>query len=207
MPDYTPYAEDIQDEMESFSFEIDELMRRLEQGEITLEQWRDLFAALLASYITLSYLIGSGGAAVGGEARGWLVNWLAGQLDYLNNFRDTIRANRDTGSNWSPGFNARARMYAGSVIAPYWYGETEGLPLPALPGDMSSDCGELDACAWDIDWVDRERGDADCYWRLNAQRVVLEHCQQCIERARQWNPLKVRGWRLVLKPVAKESHA
>lgn len=207
MPDYSAFPEDIQDDLESFSNEIDELMRQLEQGEITLDQWRDLFAGLLASYVVAAFLIGSGLADIAGEANTWLTNWLAVQLDYLNNFKDAIRANRETGSNWSPGFDARARMYAASMIAPYWYGETFGLPLPAMPGDMSSECGVLDACGWEIDWLDREQGDADCYWRLDVQRIVREHCQQCLERARQWNPLKVRGWRLVLPEVTKGLHA
>lgn len=139
-----------------------------------------------------------------GEARAWLQNWLAGQIDYLDGFYGAIQANRDAGGEFTPAWNGRARMYATSIIAPFWYGATAGLPLPALPGDGSSDCGQADACGWVIDWIDRASGDADCYWRLNQTRVVTEHCQQCVERADKWNPLRVRAWRLDLPPVVKE---
>jgi hypothetical protein len=39
-------------------------------------------------------------------------------------------------------------------------------------------------CRWEI--VDR--GDHwDCYWRLG----IAEHCPDCVERARNWNPLTI----------------
>lgn len=207
MPDYDAYPDEIQDALASFESDVDALMGRLEMGKISESQWRESFAALLASYIALSYLIGSGAQSLTGDAGIWVTNWLASQLDYLNNFLAAIQVNRAAGGGWTPGYNARARMYVTSIVAPFWYGETEGLPLPALPGDGSSDCGQNDACGWDIHWIDREKGDADCYWLLNQQRIVVEHCQQCIERARQWKPLKVRNWRLVLPPVSKEKRS
>lgn len=207
MSDFTSYPDDIQEEMQSFSDEVTALMRRLESGEIDEDQWRDRFAMLLATYIAVSYVIGSGITEISGAANVWVTNWLASQLDYLNNFLASIRANRAAGGGWTPGYDARAQMYVTSMVAPYWYGETEGLPLPALPGDGSSDCGQNDACGWILNWIDRDKGDCDAYWKLNVQRVVVEHCQQCKERARQWNPLKIRGWRLVLPPVTKQKRA
>jgi len=54
------------------------------------------------------------------------------------------------------------------------------------------------ACGWDITTVDEEKGDYDCYWVLNAQHIAKIHCQTCIERGREWNPLQIRNNELVL---------
>lgn len=221
MPEPTDFPDDLEPYLNAFQVDIAALMGELESGTITPPAWRARFGELLATYILVGYFAGSanntgpripgatGGTRPGaaadlqGEPRAWVGDWLGRQLDYLNNWLDAIKTNYSAGGEYVPGWTARGQMYAASVVAPYWYGETQGLPLPALPGDGSSACGQLDACGWIINWIDRAKGDADCVWKLNYTRVVLtEHCQQCKERAVKWNPLQVRDWRLVI-PVER----
>jgi hypothetical protein len=226
MPDFTDYPDDLQPHLSTFSEAVDALMRDLEEGRITVSEWRERFAELLASFALIGYLVGTrnnpirtprrgrgklpptppgAGDDLTGDALTWMENWLAAQLDYLNGFEDAIKINTSAGGGYSPGWNGRARMYTGAMIAPYWYGATDGLPLPAYPGDLSSACGALDACGWVIEWVNKDKGDADAYWKLNQRRHVQpqNHCQQCVERSHQWNPLRIRGWRLQIPRTAQ----
>lgn len=48
-------------------------------------------------------------------------------------------------------------------------------------------------CSWRIEWLDRAKRDADCFWELSP----AEHCQTCKIRHRDWYPVKVRGGQLV----------
>lgn len=197
MPDYSGFPGKLIPYLESFAGDVDGLMRRLQLEEIDEDAWRDSFAELMASYILTGYFVSGKRASVTSEAGIWLEAWLAAQLAYLDGFRDTILTSRAAGGQWTPGIDARAQMYITAMVAPYWYAETEGLPLPALPGDGSSQCRQNDKCKWRIEWDDRKLGNARAYWELRP----AEHCQTCIERARRWNPLVIRNWQLVLPDV------
>jgi len=60
-------------------------------------------------------------------------------------------------------------------------------------GLIAHNCGQFCKCSWRIVWLDREAGDADAYWETHP----AEHCQTCIERRKQWYPLKIRDWVLL----------
>lgn len=201
MPDFADYPEDLQPILLDFSEAVDALMRDFQAGKISLDEWRDRFAELLAMYIGTSYMTGAEKDDILGDAGIWITAWLALQLDFLNGFRDTIAANYAAGGQYSGTWDSRAQMYVTSPLPAYWYGVTEGLPLPAYPRDGTSQCLANDRCMWRIVWDDREAGNARAYWELEPG---AEHCQTCLERRKQWYPLVVRNWRLVIPAEAKE---
>lgn len=132
-----------------------------------------------------AYRLGTGGTLTDEGAA--LVNeMLATQSEYLQGFRNALA----DGSLSPAQTAARVQMYAESVKAPYWRGKTAAWPLPAVPGDGSTQCLTNCRCTWDI----RETGEdsADCYW----VRHVDESCQTCIERASEWAPLRIRDGEL-----------
>lgn len=159
--------------------------RALEEGRATLQEWYDRMAATLSQYHQAAYLAGSGDKALNQVTRGVVVRNLQAQLQYLDNFRLVIQSSPE----WQKGFTARAVSYAGAIKQPYWQGRTKLLPLPAMPGDGTTQCKGNCACSWDIQVIDEEAGDYNCYWRLGAK----DHCQTCVSRASSWAPLLIRG--------------
>lgn len=201
MADFSEFPDPLRALLQSFSEDIAELMADLKAGRISLETWRQRFGLLLASHISGSYFA-SGSFDLQGDDAVWIRDWLANQLDYLDGFEKTIRTNYEAGGQYSETYTTRAQMYVTSIVAPYWYGAAEGLPIPAYPGDGTSQCMQGCNCALDIRWIDHQKGDADIFWLLNQKRVSERNCQTCIERARQWNPIRVRDWALIIPPSA-----
>src|SRR5688500_3201884 len=77
-------------------------------------------------------------------------NDVAVQLRCLGKFALTVQS----AGQWERGWQARAQMYAESIKSPYWRGRTKLLPLPAMPGDGTSQCLTRCRCAWDISEVE-----------------------------------------------------
>lgn len=156
----------------------------LEQGQGTPDQWYDEVARQLRRYSLAANVSGSGGDA----QRKVVDEYVKTQLDFLGAFRDEIKA----APEWAPAWNSRALMYAQSIKAPWWSGATRGYPLPAMPGDGTTQCLTHCGCAWDVQELQGE-GNADAYWR----RGKNDSCQTCLEREAQWAPLRIRGGELL----------
>lgn len=162
---------------------IDTATRVLERDPSRVDAWYDEVARQLKRYTTAAYLSGAGVEAPGPVAQALLDGIVQSQLDYLAAFRDEIKAS----DAWKPGWAARAQMYAESIKNPWWAGRTRGLPLPAMPGDGTTQCLTNCGCAWEIDELAGD-GNADAYWR----RAKDDSCQTCVEREQQWSPLQIR---------------
>lgn len=172
---------------------LDWLMQRLSRLVATatdaLEQsypdgvaeWEQEVARQLARYHGAAMLAGAGVEALTPAMTTAITRDLATQLHFLRKFGIAIQ----DGAQWERGWNARAQMYAESIKSPYWQGKVKMLPLPAMPGDGTSQCLTRCHCAWDISEVD---GGYDCTWVMSA----AEHCQTCKQRAADWAPLRVR---------------
>lgn len=157
---------------------------------LDVESWYQIMRRELALHIQSAYMAGQGSSYIGTTEAGHIYDFVKSQVGFLDNFKMVIQS----APEWQAGWNARAESYARGIVAPYWKGKTKMLPLPAVPGDLLSVCGQLCACLWDVKTIDEEAGDYDCYWRLNASRTVqTEHCPDCIVRAQSWNPLRIRG--------------
>jgi hypothetical protein len=171
---------------------------------ITLDEWHRAMETLIARYHAASFMAGQRSPLIGVTEEGYIYDYVNTQLGFLDNFALVIQS----GAEWQAGWNARAEQYAKGIVSPYWKGRTKILPLPAMPGDLTTDCGQNCACLWDVVTIDDQKGDYDCYWRLNASRVIkTEHCQECTLRARDWNPLKIRDGILQLTGTVIEKEA
>lgn len=155
----------------------------LERDMAQADRWYDEVARQLRRYTSAAYLSGSGTADLNVEEHKLIAQYVATQLDFLSAFRDEIKA----ADEWSNVWNSRALMYADSIKAPWWAGNTRGYPLPAMPGDGTTQCLTRCRCVWRVDELEGD-GNADAYWVVSAG----ETCQTCVERAAQWAPLRIR---------------
>lgn len=164
----------------------------LQEDMSRVDDWYDEIMRQLRRY---SIAAGLAGSDIGSsmdmpeDQQRALMQDLATQRDFLSQFRAEIQA----AAEWQAGWNARAEMYAKSIQVPYWRGKTKMLPLPALPGDGTTQCLTNCKCAWNIEQLDGD-GNYDCYWIYGATE---RHCQSCRERQSQWAPLRIRDGVLI----------
>lgn len=175
--------------IEALVQEIQNVTGDLASGAATLAQWQSNMIDLLATFYPAAQMAGLDTGDLTDDQITGLVDQVSAQADFLADFAIEIQS-ADT--FWQ-GWNARAESYAGGIKNPYWQGATDMLPLPAMPGDGTSQCLGYCNCGWRIVPLDENAGDFDCYWELESGAA---HCQTCTERARQWNPLQIRGFRL-----------
>lgn len=171
--------------LDFYNQEVGALMARLESGEVSSAYWRAEMEAMLARYSQAARMLGSGAAKLFPQDVTAIRAWLEEQFGYLDGFETVIQT---AGSVYSPAWLPRAEMYGASTVVEYWEGKTGNLPLPAMPG-QGSQCLSNCKCSWDIQWIDKKKGDADCYWKLHP----AEHCQTCLTRAEMWNPVRIRN--------------
>ena len=160
----------------------------LERDPAQVNAWEDEVARELRRYTAAAYLSGAGVDTPGRAAEQKIAADLRAQLKFLGQFKVEIQ----DAEAWQNGWNARAQMYAQSIKTPYWRGKTKMLPLPAMPGDGTTECLTRCKCAWDVQELEGD-GNYDAYWIYGATE---HHCQGCIERAQQWAPLRIRDGEL-----------
>lgn len=176
-----------------FTNKIQALNGRLEREEITLAEWYDAFARLVARYHTFALVESLGVTELPEMYRPLLREKIDLQLDFLRNRRDVIRADGLTSQQ-----KAYTEMYSKAIKSTYDSGEIikqvgRMLPLPTMPGE-GTQCLSNCKCRWDIKVIDALDRDYDCYWVLG----VADHCQTCVEYAKMWNPLKIRGNKVII---------
>lgn len=195
MTDATPdpmsgYPPSLRVLLEKLQKAVQDLTASLEAGDLEAQAWQDGMEQLLARYSLAAYMTGADTTALTASDLATLAMIVQTQLEFLDNFTLVIQSEAEFQAGWT----ARAEQYAKSIANPYWKGKTKMLPLPAMPRDGTSQCLNNCYCKWDIQVIDEENGDWDCYWQLGQ----ADHCQTCIERAAEWNPLKIRSGELVL---------
>ncbi len=183
--DVSGYPKDFGRMLTDYNNSVELLMKRLEDGKITPDQWQDRMKELLSKYSQIARMLGSRSDELSPEAMESIRNFLSDQFKYLDGFKSIIDA---AGGEYFPAWLPRAQMYGAATVTEYWEGKTEGLPLPAQPGQGTQCLGNC-KCSWRIVWLDKKAGDVDCYWELGK----AEHCQTCEVRAEQWNPVYIRG--------------
>lgn len=156
----------------------------LADSTIDVDAWKAQMERALATFHSAAYLAGARQTTLDELARKRIAGDVRVQLQFLDNFALEIQ-DADT---FKTGWTARAASYADSIKIPYWAGRTKLLPLPALPGE-GSQCKTHCKCLWSVDTIDEEAGDHDATW----VRGNTDSCQTCVERASQWNPLRIRG--------------
>lgn len=157
----------------------------LELGSISPKEWNGLMKANISRGAQAAFMVGDNfSSSIDPEHLKSVKAWVGEQYRYLDQFTSTVNGAGEFDRAW---YN-RAKMYANATYTQYWEGATVGLPLPAQPA-QGTQCLSNCKCRWDIKWLDKDAGDADCYWVMAA----AEHCQTCQVRAASWNPVRIRG--------------
>lgn len=170
---------------------LERLLRLIRTATAALESsypdgvaaWQQELSRQLARYSAASYLAGAAAETLTPAALTAVQKDVAVQLRFLGKFALVIQ----DAAQWEKGWQARAAMYAESIKAPYWRGATRLLPLPAMPGDGTTQCLTNCKCVWDIQELEGE-SNYDCTWVMSD----VEHCQTCKQRAADWAPLRIR---------------
>lgn len=180
----TPEMRALVDETEA---EIERIMALVEDGNITALEWENEMQPLLTQGHLTSWMLGQESPAMGVDdllTTGTLIQL---QLQYLSNFSDTIR----TAPEFILGWFERAKMYASAMNQTYWSGRMKVWPLPAQPG-QGTICLSNCRCEWRENIISFEDGDGDFYWELDRFVADEDHCQTCLQREDEWNPVQVR---------------
>lgn len=199
--DYSGYPPELRLLLELLGGDIDELFLSLLAGELGLLPWQAEMELLLGRYHLATFLKGAGLKKVSENQMKYIMNVLAEQFEYLDNFTKTMMADikallllpekeRPPLKTVLEKYKTRAGMYGRAASQEYWTGVTGGVPLPAMPGDGSSQCLTSCKCSWLIQPIDAKNGDFNAYWKMGD----AEHCQTCQVRAADWNPLRIRNW-------------
>lgn len=165
---------------------IGNLTGDLARNVLGLDVWLPQMERELAKHAAAAYMAGKGSEALDEAALDKLAGQVGTQLGFLRNFAVEMVAD----DQFQEGYQARAESYAASIKEPYWEGMTEVLPLPAMP-TQGTQCLTNCNCRWRIVPLDKAAGDYDAYWELENGS---DHCQTCLERAEQWNPIRIRGF-------------
>lgn len=165
----------------------DSATERLEALGISFEnvrEWQEALEELIMRYHIAGYMRGASSDTVTDIARDAILDYVRIQVGYLDNFALEVAGATEFENGWK----ARARSYANAIKVPYWAGRTKMLPLPALPAE-GTQCLTQCKCKWDIKVIDAKNGDYDGYWKRHAS----DSCQTCVQRAQEWNPVRIRG--------------
>lgn len=163
----------------------------LAAGSRTVSEWQDELELQFARWHAAAYL--AGGGTLDDAGAGQVIDFVARQLQFLDNFAIEIQ----DADEWRRGWNARLDQYARSVTVSYRAGESAAraggsiLALPAMPAEGTI-CGTNCGCEWRIDAVNADDGDYNCTW----VRGKDDSCATCLARAAAWAPLRIRNGEL-----------
>jgi hypothetical protein len=158
-----------------------QLTGKLSAGTMTVPEWVTAMRGEIKSTYLAQYMAGRGGREQMTPADwGRCGQMLAQQYSYLQRFALDVQAGKLTPAE----AEARAALYAASSTQAFERGKAAawGLRLPAYPGDGSTPCRVRCRCRWKID---RTELHVEARWQLG----VAEHCEVCVTRAGEWNPL------------------
>jgi 2'-5' RNA ligase len=178
--------------LDYFRQRVLQLAENLSYNRISLEAWREeMLIEIQRLHLTASVL-GRGG--LGDMSQGELMQALEyaeDQVRYLDRWVEQMKQEL-------PGLDEivnRALLYAGAASATYHAARQRRIGLPKLPAQPAerTKCRTNCGCAWEINAVNVEAGDYDCYWRRHKD----DSCETCLTREAVWGPLLVRGGRIL----------
>lgn len=178
------------DFLETTQGNSDALCDLLINDQLTLGDWQGQMQELIKQTYISEYVVGRGGLEQM-TPRDWgiLGYDIRDQYQWLDKFAQDIAAGKVSPLE----LKRRARMYISGAHQMFQRGRTEafGMPrLPAYPADGQQECLTNDRCDWLVQEV-KENGVLvgwNATWRLDPN---AEHCTDCPENARLWNPLFV----------------
>jgi hypothetical protein len=176
----------LRDLIQSMLGDMAEIATGMDNGDYTADEMQALLMESAMEHHAAAMFAGLGVDELSGAERADLIDRLQAQREYADGFADEVAA-----VGWAAiaGGAARLALYAGALKATYWKAKTWDLDLPAYPTE-GSECMVNCKCYWEIDMVDIEAGDFDCYWRMGGTE---RHCVTCPQRASDWSPYRIRG--------------
>ena len=178
--------------LDYFRQRVLQLAANLAYNRISLEAWREeMLIEIQRLHLTASVL-GRGGMS--DMSQGELMQALEyaeDQIRYLDRWAEQMKQE-------IPGLDEianRALLYAGAASATYHAARQRRIGLPKLPAQPAerTKCHTNCGCAWEIEVVNVEMGDYNCYWRRHKD----DSCETCLTREAVWGPLLVRGGRIL----------
>lgn len=149
-----------------------------------IRKWHDGMKEAIVQYQTAAGMLGASAENMTDQIKASLGQSIATQLAYLDGFAIEVQNDKTFNRNQA----ARALSYANGIKVPYWQGKVQFLPLPAMPAEGTICHGNC-KCSWNIQTIDADAGDYDCYW----VRASDDSCSTCIARERRWSPYQIRG--------------
>lgn len=172
---------------------LEGLTKELSEEKLGVSSWESAFELALTQYHLAMYAHGAGIQVRDLTENDYdlVQSVLDRQKEFLKGFAQAWREGRYT--NRLPTALHRTQMYADAVIGTWWMGNTRGWPLPAWPGDGTTQCKTHCNCSWHIEQLEGV-GNADAYWGLGG----TDHCQTCLQRSEDWSPLQIRNGELLI---------
>ncbi len=166
---------------------IEALTQDLIDGKMDLTQWVDDMKAELRRGNHEQFVVGKGGdkSLIDRKEYLQLGPELKRQYRYLNNFAADIKQRADSGQSIQFAL-ARSKMYARSTQAMMWRAAIP-VKLPRYPRDGQTRCRTNCKCYLTYEYERDEDGKITAVlvtWNL----VPAEHCEDCIDLSREWNP-------------------
>ncbi len=177
-----------------FDAKASDLIDAIGNGSLNLRTFRARFLDALRKHLLTATLASLGNISrLGNSDIRRVDNELKTQARYLDNWLAQLE--RVPRENWSlPQMKIRAKMYGaiGGRISQETIDKRvfKSFPnLPFYPAEKTL-CKNNCKCHWQWNVLDAIKGDADVKWVLGQ----ADHCQSCVYRARDFNPLKIRGF-------------
>jgi hypothetical protein len=161
------------------------LASRVASGEMTAQAWESEMRQRLKKSSTAEYMLGRGGInTMTTDDMKVIEGVLRGQYDYLERFAAEVNADFLSEAQ----IRARSQLYFESTRQMHERGKASGweveADLPCYPGDGDTQCRSNCKCSWEFE---ENTTETLCYYRLNA----AEHCEDCQDRAFQYNPFVI----------------
>lgn len=160
----------------------------LASGDLSVDAWYDQMADILYAYHLAGWYVGSGADDdPTDEQMDDLAEFMAQELEYLDNFRNDLLKEKD--DILAPSYRNRAELYGWATGVSFWrgYAGGYGIRLPFYPGEKSR-CQRRCLCRWAITIVDIEQGKYEATWLLGSTE---DHCDECVARANGLKPLRI----------------
>lgn len=188
MPSLDDLPPELRPLIEQFVADVTGFMLALQLGTLTTAQWRKVMAESLAKYHTAAMMVGMGSTELSPELMNLLENSVDVQVSFLDNFARVINASPE----FNPAWVSRAQMYAESPKASWAEGDIvrqvgRPLPLPAMPGDGTTQCLTNCLCRWKITQT------ADNSFVAKWERHADDSCQTCVIRGQDWANLIIEN--------------
>lgn len=169
---------------------MEALTQQLVDGQISLQDWQLAMREELRRSALEQFVTGKGGLATEVNTSDYLALGpeLRRQYKYLARFARVIDAASQQGKPLTFAVE-RSKLYARSTQAIFWKSAIP-VQLPQYPRDGQTVCRGNCKCRLRIQYEYDEDGRQVAvlvWWQLSP----AEHCEDCLDLARSWNPLRL----------------